>query len=56
MTNLKPGMGDPCAGQSIARLVDSVSENLEKSDFWENFGLAPPIGSEIGILSFIVFN
>ena len=32
-TNLKPGMGEPWAGHSMARLVDTVSVNREKSDF-----------------------
>lgn len=29
----------------MARLVDTDLVNLEKSDSWENLGLAPPIGS-----------
>ena len=33
LTNLKPGMGEPWAGHNMARLVDSISVNLEKSDF-----------------------
>lgn len=43
--NLNVGNGDPWAGQSKARLVEMVSENPWKSDFWENFGFAPPMGS-----------
>lgn len=44
--DLNAGNGDPWAGQSRARLVEIVSVNPWKSDFCENFGFAPPIGSE----------
>ena len=46
-TDLNAGIGEPCAGQSMATLVDSVLVNLEKSDSWENLGFAPPMGSKV---------
>ena len=45
-TNLKDGSGDPIAGHNKLSVWSAFSVNVRLSDFCENFGLAPPIGSK----------
>ena len=45
ITNLNPGMGDPCAGQVRAKEEDKTSDKPLMLSFEANFGMALPIGS-----------
>ena len=55
-TNLKDGRGDPIAGHNRLRVWSAFSVKVRLSDFWENLGLAPPIGSnQINISKNIAF-
>ncbi len=44
-THLYAGMGEPWAGQTIARDAPELLVSLRPSFSMENFGFAPPIGS-----------
>ena len=42
---LNDGMGDPCAGQMRARLLEATSSKDSEFIFDANFGAADPTGS-----------
>ena len=44
-SNLKPGIGEPCAGQVSATPNPSDFVKVNESNWVENFGLVDPIGS-----------
>ena len=46
-TNLKEGRGDACAGHKRLTGIPAFLVKVKVSVYNENFGFAPPIGSEI---------
>ena len=46
-TNLKEGSGDACAGHKRFTGIPAFLVKVKVSEYNENFGFVPPIGSEI---------
>ena len=46
-TNLKAGVGKPCAGQLKLRVLAFLFDTLKPSVLTLNFGIDPPTGSKV---------